>query len=209
MSVLIVYGGYSGHHPKEIATLFKTYLQSQNMDVILSESMEIFDELDFLMSQDLIIPIWTMGEISESQMNNISTAVKSGVGLAGSHGGMCDAFRNTPEWQFMTGSNWVAHPGNNNVRYSVSIKDKNHPITNNINDFSIVSEQYYLHVDPVVNVLASTVFKFNGVEMPVVYTKEWGKGRVFYNSIGHEPSIFKNEVLELMQNGLLWAAKVI
>lgn len=209
MNILIVYGGYNGHHPREIAILFKNFLQSKHFDVIMSESLEIFDELEFLCSQDLIIPIWTMGEITENQINNISKAVKSGVGLAGCHDGMCDAFRNCPEWQFITGSNWVAHPGGDKVPYEVKITSLDHPITEELEDFKVVSEQYYLHVDPSVNILASTIFEFNGASMPVAYTKEWGSGRVFYNSIGHDPSIFKNEAWLLMQNGLLWAAKAI
>jgi type 1 glutamine amidotransferase len=128
---------------------------------------------------------------------------------------MCDAFREATEWQFMTGGQWVAHPGNDGIRYRVTITDPEHPISAGVRDFDVSSEQYYLHVDPVVKVLATTRFPVadgphapNGpVEMPVVWTKRYGKGRVFYNALGHRAEIVAAEpCLTLMRRGFLWAA---
>jgi len=138
------------------------------------------------------------------------------VGLAGSHGGMCDSFRNNVDWQFMTGGNWVAHPGNNGIEYVVNIKHSSSPLLDGIKDFKVVSEQYYLHVDPAIEVLATTRFPVaegphssNGaVDMPVVWTKRWGTGRVFYNSLGHAANIVTMpEVSLIMRRGFLWAAE--
>jgi type 1 glutamine amidotransferase len=129
---------------------------------------------------------------------------------------MCDAFRESTEWQFMTGGNWVAHPGNDGVKYRVYIKKScASPLIEGIDDFDVCSEQYYLHVDLAVNVLAVTRFPVadgphaaNGaVEMPVVWTKYWGKGRIFYNSLGHNSDIFEiMQARELMRRGFLWTA---
>ncbi len=158
-----------------------------------------------------------MGEISEEYAVNVANAVEEGVGIAGCHGGMCDAFRNNTTWQFLTGSQWVAHPGNDGVEYTVNIKkNSSSPIIEGIEDFAVKSEQYYIHIDPCVNVLATTRFPTvdgphaaNGiVDVPVVYTKLWGRGRVFYNSLGHNASVFDiPEARKLMRNGFLWAAK--
>ena len=147
---------------------------------------------------------------------NISEAVASGVGLAGCHGGMCDAFRNNVLWQFMTGGNWVAHPGNDGVTYTVNIGNTSSELVRGIDDFEVTSEQYYLHVDPVVDVLATTRFPVaegyhlaNGVvDMPVIWTKMWGKGKIYYNSLGHNEEIVRNDVVyELMRRGFIWATK--
>jgi len=128
---------------------------------------------------------------------------------------MCDAFRSSVEWQFLTGANWVAHPGGGDITYRVSIKEKQSPITEGIRDFDITSEQYYLHVDPANNVLATTRFptvnwyhSANGVvDMPQIWTRKWGHGRVFYNALGHVNSVFDiHECWEMMKRGLLWAA---
>jgi type 1 glutamine amidotransferase len=152
----------------------------------------------------------------QEQANPVYNAVKSGVGLAGCHGGMCDAFRNECEWQFMTGGQFVGHPGNDGTKYRVRIGPGKSPITEGISDFDVSSEQYYMHVDPAVKVLATTRFPVadgphvtNGeVDMPVVWTKMYGKGRVFYNSLGHSAAIAKSEPnLTLMRRGFLWAAR--
>jgi hypothetical protein len=160
-----------------------------------------------------------MSEISTAQREPVFKAVlEHGIGMAGCHGGMCDAFRADTEWQFMTGSQWVAHPGNDGVRYPVVINPAiPHEITAGLPDFEVVSEQYYLHVDPGVKVLATTPFPIPGVDgphvenpcnMPVVYTKMYGKGRVFYNALGHHADVLEAEVpRELMRRGFLWAAK--
>ena len=157
-----------------------------------------------------------MGEITNEQCQAVLNAVASGVGTAGNHGGMCDAFRNNVDWQFMTGGNWVAHPGNDGVEYTVNIKRGSSPIVEGIEDFSVKSEQYYLHVDPAVEVLATTRFPVvdgphaaNGVvDMPVIWTKRWGSGRVFYCSLGHHADIMEvPNCREIMRRGFLWAAK--
>jgi type 1 glutamine amidotransferase len=160
--------------------------------------------------------MWTMGTIRREQLLPVLEAVASGVGLAGCHGGMCDAFRNETEWQFMTGGQWVAHPGNDGTPYTVNIrKNGSSPIVDGLGDFIMKSEQYYVHVDPAVNVLATTRFPTakgyhttNGeADVPVTWTKMWGYGRVFYTSLGHHNDIFDVfEAQEMMVRGMLWAA---
>jgi type 1 glutamine amidotransferase len=157
-----------------------------------------------------------MGKISSEQLAGVMAAVEGGVGLAGCHGGMCDAFRESNDWQFMTGGNWVAHPGNDGVRYTVKIGPERGPLNEGLSDFQISSEQYYLHVDPAVKVWAYTEFPVadgphaaNGpVRMPQVWTKMYGSGRVFYNALGHDAAVFDTpEAMELMRRGFGWAAK--
>ena len=214
---LIVWGGWDGHFPKEVSGIFKNTLESDGFSVEVSDTLVSFEDKEKLMGLDLIVPIWTMGEISDVQCENVIEAVKSGVGIAGCHGGMCDSFRNSVSWQFMTGAQWIAHPGNDGVPYRVNIKKtSSSPIVEGMDDFDVVSEQYYIHIDPAVNVLATTRFPIvdtgnasNGeVDVPVVFTKRFGLGKVFYNSLGHTHKIFDiPEALELMKRGFLWAAK--
>jgi hypothetical protein len=120
---------------------------------------------------------------------------------------MCDAFRNETEYQFMTGGQWVAHPGNDGRRYTVNIVDHN-AITAGIADFEVSSEKYYMHVDPAIRVSAVTKFEdYNDTVMPVIWTKTYGAGRVFYNSLGHQANIIAiPDVLKIMARGMRWAA---
>jgi type 1 glutamine amidotransferase len=44
--------------------------------------------------------------------------------------------------------------------------------------------------------------------MPVVWKRIWGKGRVFYSSLGHVAADFDvPEALEIQRRGLVWAAR--
>ncbi|OAZ40313.1 ThuA domain-containing protein [Paenibacillus polymyxa] len=212
---LIVWGGWNGHEPEQVAAIFERILKEEGFEVEVSSTLEAYQDAEKLLGLDLIVPMWTMGQIEQELINHVSAAVQSGVGLAGCHGGMCDAFRNNVDWQFMTGGQWVAHPGNDGVEYMVNIKRGSSPLLDHIEDFQVKSEQYYLHVDPAVEVLATTRFPVvpgphsaNGpVDMPVVWTKRWGNGRVFYNSLGHHADIIEiPQVTEMMRSGFLWTA---
>ena len=202
---LIVYGGWEGHSPKAVADILAGLLRQNPFDVTLADTLDAYKDLK-LDDFHLIVPNWTMGTITDEQLNPLLAAVKKGVGLAGLHGGMCDSFRNATEYQFMTGGQWVAHPGNDGVTYTVHIGGAPSPITEGLSDFSVTSEQYYMHVDPVNTVLATT--RFGDLVMPVVWTKIWGQGRVFYCSLGHTPTVVQMpQTLTLMERGMLWAAR--
>ncbi len=216
---LIVWGGWLGHQPKEVAEVFRGILVGEGFEVSVSDTLDSFKDEAKLRELSLIVPIWTMGEILPEQAKPVYAAVcEGGVGMAGCHGGMCDSFRKSTEWQFMTGGQWVAHPGNDGVRHTIKITDSGHEITAGMKDFEVSSEQYYLHVDPGVQVLATTGFPTPGVDgphvgngrvmMPQVWTKMYGKGRVFYNALGHQANIFDiPEARELMRRGFKWAAR--
>ena len=211
---LIFQGGWEGHEPAEVADILAGILREEQFDVKVSDTLKSLEE--DLTVYDLIVPNWTQDSILPEQLQSLLRAVEGGTGLAGLHGGMGDSFRMATEYQFMVGGQWVAHPGNDSIEYQVNIKDRNHPLTEGMKDFTVKSEQYYMHVDPAVKVHATTRFpiadgpyKVNGeVDMPVVWTKGWGRGRVYYCSLGHVAEIVRMpEVIELMRRGMKWAAR--
>lgn len=217
-SALVVWGGWDGHEPKPVGEILAGVLKEHGFEVELSDTLDSFLDGEKLKSLDLIVPVWTMGKISGDQLNGVTAAVRSGVGMAGCHGGMCDSFREATEWHFMTGGQWVSHPGNSGVTYPVHITDPNHFTTAGTNDFMVTSEQYYLHTDPGNKVLATTPFPQPGADgphvtngpitMPVVWTKMYGEGRVFYSSLGHNAAtVVEPDPLRLLTRGMLWAAK--
>lgn len=215
MKALVVWGGWDGHQPGAVAGLFGEILEAEGFQVRIEDTLDAF--LGPLKDLSLIVPVVTMATITLEQLNGVVAAVRdSGVGLAGCHGGMCDSFREATDWQFMTGGQWVAHPGDNNVRYWVRFTGE-HEITTGLADFEVVSEQYYLHTDPGNQVLAYTEFPHPGIDgphvanacqMPQLWTKMFGKGRVFYNALGHDRAVLEAETpRELMRRGFLWAAR--
>ena len=191
-SVLIVWGGWEGHEPKNNIDVFAPWLIDEGFSVEISDTLDAYSDVENLKSKDLIIQAVTMSpEDGESErIENLIKAVMGGVGLAGWHGGLCDSFRSNTSYQFMTGGQWVAHPGGV-IDYEVNITNHDDPITKGLSDFKMHSEQYYMHVDPLNEVLATTKFNaehapwIDGVEMPVVWKKMFGKGRVFYSSLAH------------------------
>ena len=213
----IFQGGWDGHEPKQTSERFAGMLRRNGFGVEIFDSLDPLGNLDALMALDLMVFCWTMGEIKPEYTRNVSRAVGAGVGLAGCHGGMCDAFRNDTEWQFITGGQWVAHPGGDGVEYTVNICHGSSPITEGLEDFMVCSEHYYLHVDPAIEVLATTRFPVvqyyhcanKPVDMPVAWTKLWGNGRVFYTSLGHHDDVFEKSpsAAVLMERGMLWAAQ--
>jgi type 1 glutamine amidotransferase len=205
---LFVWGGWDGHTPKESVDLFAPWLAEQGFDVEICDTLDTYNDVAHLKSKDLIIPTWTMGQITDQQEKNLCDAVASGVGLAGWHGTMCDSFRNSVNYQWMTGGQWVAHPGNVIPGYDIQIVDRDHEITRGLDDFHMRdTEQYYMHVDPGNHVLATTTFA-NGVAVPAVWTKTWDAGRVAYASYGHTYKDFDIPAAKtIVQRGMLWAAR--
>lgn len=211
---LIVWGGWDGHQPKECADLFAAQLIKRGFAVEVSSTLDAFLDTAKLATLSLIVPIWTCGTMTPEQTKGVCDAVLSGVGIAGFHGGMCDAFRGNCDWLWMTGGQFVAHP-DNIKEYTINIVNKTDPITAGIADFKVKSEQYYMMTDPRNEVLASTVHQSvsapwtNGVAMPFVWKKLHGQGRVFYSAMGHAVSEFTDypPQLEITLRGMEWAAR--
>jgi type 1 glutamine amidotransferase len=247
---LVVYGGWDGHEPDKVARFYKTVLGDLGFDAELSDTLEVYADKEKLRGLDLIVPHWTMGELTTEQLDSVVGAVAGGVGIAGCHAGLCDAFRNRPDWQFMAGGQLVAHVGaagieGHGIEFEVKIKKGSSPIVEGLKDFKVYDEQYYLQYDPAIKILATTrvpnvkgscrsdgtakmYFDFdfglwnfeesaaangphvkNGiVDIPVIWTKYWGKGKVFYCSLGHdEARITKEPVPTIIKRGFSWAAK--
>jgi len=209
---LIVWGGWDGHRPQAFAERCARMLEDAGLTVETSGSLDALSS--GLGGLRLIVPIWTMGTIAADPLAALLDAVSGGVGLAGFHGGMGDAFREATDFQFMVGGQFVAHP--DGIKdYEVRIAGHDSPITAGLGDFRVRSEQYYMHVDPSNHVLATTVFEpetapwVSGTVMPVAWTRRWGDGRVFYSSLGHAPEeLDVPEARELLRRGMLWAAGV-
>lgn len=209
---LIVWGGWSGHEPEQCASIAAGMLRREGFEVVVEDTTEAFAD-PALGGFDLIVPVVTMATIEREELRTLMSAVEAGTGLAGFHGQMGDSFRAEPDYQFMVGGQWVAHPGNI-VDYTVEIARPEDAVVRGIGDFAYRSEQYYMHVDPSNEVLATT--RFTGehcpwtrdVVMPVLWKRRHGSGRVFYSALGHVASEFSHpQMSEILRRGMLWAAR--
>lgn len=206
---LFVAGGWEGHQPEKIAGIFQKQLEDHGFAVEVAHSLDVFADAENLKTFDVISPCWTMGELSAEQNEGLQQAVRSGVGLAGIHGGMGDAFRGRLDYEWMVGGHFVGHPHVGG--YTVRIRDFDSTVTRGVPPmFSYHSEQYYMLVDPAVHVLADSEYIYEGRScvMPVAWIRMWGAGRVFYSALGHAPEEFTTHpaALRLTVQGMLWAA---
>lgn len=210
---LLVVGGWAGHEPVECASIAADLLRREAYEVEIADTLDAYKDTERMAACDLIVPVWTMGTIDGDQLKGLLGAVENGAGIAGWHGGMCDAFRQNTNYQFMCGGQWVAHPGGI-IDYTVDIVAPDDPVVAGLSSFAMHSEQYYLHTDPGNHVLVTTTFSgehaswIEGTVMPVVWKRRYGKGRVFYSSLGHVARDFDvPEVPEILRRGMLWAAR--
>jgi len=212
-SALLVWGGWEGHEPKQCVDVVAPVLEREGFEVEISNTMDSYLDEEKMKSLSLVVPVWTMGQITREQESGLLGVIRSGVGIAGWHGGMGDSFRNNTAYQFMVGGQWVEHPGGG-IDYKVNIIRPDDPIVAGIPDFKMNSEQYYMQVDPSNEVLATTTFSGDiypwiaGCVMPVVWKRQYGEGRVFYTSLGHvAKDLAVPEVLEIVRRGMLWASR--
>ncbi|MCP4395959.1 MAG: ThuA domain-containing protein [bacterium] len=214
-NALITWGGWDGHEPQQCSEIFAELLTNEGYDVKVVDTLDCYLDRAYMSSLDLIVQAWTMAEIGKEQEAGLLNAVKAGVGIAGAHGGTGDSFRQNTEYQWMVGGQWVAHPGGI-IDYGVNITKPEDPLVAGLSDFQMHSEQYYMHIDPTNDVLATTTFSgeregadwIKGCVMPVVWKRRWGKGRVFYSSLGHVAKDYEvPEVKEIFRRGMLWASK--
>jgi uncharacterized protein len=205
---LIVAGGWPGHKPMDVAEIMARELAHAGFAPEICDSLGVLSDAERLAATSLVVLNWHMGVEDEQvrlELAPLLEAVAGGTGLAGIHAGLGDAFRLEVDFQFMVGGQWVAHPGDDGVTYTVKVVDREHPIAQGVEDFSVTSEKYYMHIDPAIHVIATT--DFGGVEMPIAWTKHWGQGSVFYCSLGHQPAIVEEPpVLRLVRQGMAWAA---
>jgi len=145
------------------------------------------DDLDCLLEldpYDVIVFYHTVTEIADAQLLGLLKFVESGKGYVGIHSA-ADSFRDSP--------------------YQVSVTEVEHPITEGLDEFRVTDEQYITSYDPRNTILATALWK--GTAMPVLWVKPWGKGRIFYNALGHNPESCSADIFKtLLVRGTVWAA---
>lgn len=210
---LVVRGGWDGHVPVPTSDKYAAVLKDDGYSVTISDTLDSYLDEELLAGTDLIVQCWTMGQISGDQVTGLLRAVRAGTGFAGWHGGIIDAFRGETRYQLMTGGQFVHHP-REFTTYEVRTVAE-HPITAGIETFTVTTEQYYLHMDPRVEVLAVTDYaedsdapELAGAVVPITWTRQWGAGRVFVTAVGHRmDDVDVPEVDAMIRRGMAWATR--
>lgn len=211
---LVVRGGWDGNHPVQTTNLFLPFLHESGFEVLVEDSLEVYEDEDLLLGTDLILHCWTRGDITPGESAGLVAAVRTGTGFAGWHGGVVDSFREDLDYQLMTGGTFVGHPPNPGpLRVHLCAEHADHPVIARLDDFEVDTDGYWTLTDPLNDVLATVTFdpddtRQRAVTIPAVWTRTWGKGRVFVSTVGHGPADFGNPHLRtLTRQGLLWASR--
>ncbi|WP_375430693.1 ThuA domain-containing protein [uncultured Friedmanniella sp.] len=229
-SALVVRGGWEGHSPVEATDRFLPYLRDAGFDVRVEDSPEVYTDAEQLATTDLILQCYTMGTASDAAVTGLRTAIAAGTGLAGWHGGIADSFRNSADYLHLVGGQFACHPpkephelepdggaANNFLPYTVNISPgaADHPIVAGLEDFDLVTEQYWVLNDDYLDVLATTTLAARAddpwhrpVTSPAIWTRQWGEGRIFVATPGHSLDVLDHpSVRTVIERGLLWASR--
>lgn len=205
---LLLYGGWEGHQPEQIAKFAADSLL-QGLEIACSRDLGLLNA-DTLSDISLLVPIWTFGNLTDSQLHALLAAVTDGMGVVSWHG-VASSFLKSRSHKFMLGGQFVGHPGGDKVTYRVELL-ANDPIVEGLEDFTVTSEQHYLLIDPAIamtSIVGPDMEWVEGVRMPVAWTRSWGKGRIFYCSLGHTQDVLEiPQVLEMLRRAVNWAAKM-
>lgn len=211
---LVVRGGWEGHVPVEATDLFLPDLAADGFTVDVVDDLDVYRDTARLARTDLIVQCWSQGTLTAEQTAGLTGAVHAGTGFAGWHGGIVATFTDNPAYLRMVGGLFLHHPPDF-LTYQVHIDQPEHPITAGLDDFEVFSEQYWMLADTRNDVLAHTVITPEtggqgpgSVTMPVVWTRRWGAGKVFFSAIGHRTADLEPPTVhELTRRGLAWAAR--
>jgi len=225
---LVVRGGWDGHQPVETTDVFLPFLEANGFQVRVEESPAVYADADAMAATDLIVQNNTMNTIEREQFEGLRAAVEAGTGFAGWHGGIADSYRNNADYLQMVGGQFASHPGkhpdertgeqsDNYVPYTVNmtLAGADHPITQGIGDFDLVTEQYWVLHDDYNDVLATTTQAVRPwdpwnrpITSPAIWTRQWGRGRIFVSTPGHRVEIVTQPAVRtIIERGLLWAAR--
>jgi type 1 glutamine amidotransferase len=214
--------------PVETTELFLPFLREHGFDVRVEEGTAVYADERFMDTVDLVVQVNTMNTIETDEFRGLQRAVLNGAGMAGWHGGIADSYRNNADYLHMIGGQFAHHAGkdpaervgdqsDNYIPYTVHITDygKTHPITEGIEDFELVTEQYWVLSDEYDDVLATTTQEVRPwdawnrpVTSPAIWTRQWGKGRIFVSAPGHRLEIVESQpVRTIIERGMLWAAR--
>ena len=225
---LVVRGGWDGHQPVEATNLFLPHLESSGFSVRVEEGPAVYADADYMATVDLIVQCNTMNTIEKAEFLGLRAAIEAGTGMAGWHGGIADSYRNNSDYLHLIGGQFACHPGkhpdqrigdpsDNFIDYRVEMTEAAaaHPITEGIGDFDLTTEQYWVLNDDYIDVLATTTLPAREwdawtrpVVSPAVWTRQWGKGRIFVATPGHSVDVLQNQnVRTIIERGMLWVSR--
>jgi len=215
IKVLLVTGDdvQPAHNWREVSQAIRdTLTASGKFDVRVCEDTGVLDSAAALGRYDLIfLHLYNAKTptLSAGPKENLASFVKDGKGLAISHLSSA-SFKEWEEFPKLCGRCWVMGRSGHGPRavFKARIANKDNPITQGITDFEADDELYAkLEGDAPITVLVEADSDWSKKTEPLAFTIEYGKGRVFHETFGHDGKALQNPAVQkLIQRGCEWAA---
>lgn len=204
--ILYMAGG-SWHDHLGVAAILRKFLEVRHEYYITySEDFSIFTRpLD---QYDVIIMNGMPAKMEDDAFAGFTKAVKEGMPVLGLHSATAALKKDDlhkASYTDLIGADFGKHPPIHT--FPVTIVNPNHPIVKNIGDFEIYDEMYfYKEQADKSTVLIEAEHK--GIKTPIAWTRTYGKGNVFYTSLGHSVGAATNKYFQqLVLNALIWLVK--
>ncbi len=196
---------FQGHDDIE----YTEVIQPRANDAFTNGAVQRYDVLVFY---DMWQPI------SESQKQGLMQFLKDGGGLVGLHHCLA-SYQDWPEFLNILGGKYLLENGTidgkaygaskykHDEEMNISVVDKNHFITQGIEDFQIHDETYGdFYTKPDAHVLLKTDHPNSSLNL--AWTQNYGKGRSVYIQLGHDHLAYENpNYRRLVTQAIRWAAQ--
>jgi len=213
IKVLIITGDdVAVHNWRETTAAVRKILQdSGKFDVQVSEDLEPLGSAEALNAFDVVVlnRYNQKAPLSDAAKKNLLDFVRSGKGFYVQH----LASASFPKWSDfgkLCGRYWVMRKSGHGPRgvFTATIADKHHPVTAGLEDFKADDELYAkLEGSAPIHVLVEAYSDYSKKTEPLVFTQDFGKGRVFHCAFGHDAkAIATPEVTTIIVRGVEWAA---
>jgi hypothetical protein len=147
--------------------------------------------------------------LSDQAKQNLLAFVKGGKGFVVSHLSSA-SFKEWPEFKNLCGRIWVMGTSGHGPRapFKANVKDASHPVSKGVGDFDVDDELYAkLQGDSPIRVLVTADSDWSKQTEPLVFVLDYGQGRVFHHTFGHDAKALKNPAIEkILVQGTEWAA---
>ncbi|MCX7871796.1 MAG: ThuA domain-containing protein [Verrucomicrobiae bacterium] len=215
IKVLLITGDDVNVHPwQEVSSATRAALQETGkFDVKISEDAGILESMTTIQRYDVIYMAMynaTTPTLSDTAKNNLVNYIKGGKGFVVSHLSSA-SFKEWDEFKNICGRYWVMGKSGHGPRsvFKAKIANKEHPITKGMEDFEQDDELYakLLGNEPI-TVLVTADSDWSKQTEPLAFIREYGKGRVFHHTFGHDGKAINNPAIKkIIARGTEWAAK--
>lgn len=215
IKVLLVTGDdvQPAHNWREVSqALRQTLEECGGFDVRVTEDAAMLDSAAGLGRYDVLLLAMYNAKtptLSPGAKENLVKFVSGGKGLVISHLSSA-SFKEWDDFHKLCGRYWVMGKSGHGPRsvFKARIAKKDHPITQGLSDFEADDELYAkLQGDAPITVLVEADSDWSKKTEPLAFTLEYGKGRVFHETFGHDARALQNpSVQKLIQRGCAWAA---